>query len=550
MTKLSKKSILGLLGVMLLILTAASLRFVRTEDHALALTASFARVMLYCALFFLWGGSVRRRIINARTRRYLTAVSALMLFWITERSVKYYFALNAELTRILWYLFYLPMIFIPLLGLFVALSLGKPEEHAPPAWTRLLLIPAALLFLLVMTNDLHHLVFRFSAPEPWGNGDYTYAPCYWAVIGFEIACAAAAIAIMVSKCHIPKSRRFVWLPLLPLIALLVYAALYVLKPGLLKLVAGDITVVFCLMYMAVFECCIRSGLIQSNAGYAELFRASNINARITDTDYNVRFSGAGETPDRELMRRTCSTSESVLLPGGVRLSGAPIRGGYVIWQDDVSALTDIIERLRDVNESLSFNNVTLREEYDTNRRRLHLTESNRIYDLMQKETASRLKTLEDCLDTLYMAQSGGEERRSLAMLAVVGAYIKRRNNLLFISESERTVLPAELERCFSESMDYLGMLGIEHGYTVMPLDSMPFSDAVALYDTFESVLEAALCSLNTLYAAVGRGDGAYTLTMELNCTDEPDFAPGLSYEREEDGCYLVSFRTGGEGGAQ
>ena len=48
------------------------------------------------------------------------------------------------------------MLFIPLLCVLVALSLGKPENYRLPKWTGLLYLPTTLLLLLVLTNDLHH----------------------------------------------------------------------------------------------------------------------------------------------------------------------------------------------------------------------------------------------------------------------------------------------------------------------------------------------------------------------------------------------------------
>ena len=67
------------------------------------------------------------------------------------------------------------MLFIPLLCVFVALSLGKPENYRLPKWTSLLYIPTTLLLLLVLTNDLHQLVFVFPADAAaWLDTDHGY----------------------------------------------------------------------------------------------------------------------------------------------------------------------------------------------------------------------------------------------------------------------------------------------------------------------------------------------------------------------------------------
>ncbi|MDY3906458.1 MAG: hypothetical protein SOZ47_06615 [Lawsonibacter sp.] len=101
-------------------------------EYPLDWFCSFLRSVIYIGLFTVWGISVRRRIIQPQVRRYLTAVSALMVIWVTVRTARYLFAEAPWALRYLWYLYYLPMLFIPLLAVFVALSLGKPESFRLP----------------------------------------------------------------------------------------------------------------------------------------------------------------------------------------------------------------------------------------------------------------------------------------------------------------------------------------------------------------------------------------------------------------------------------
>lgn len=75
--------------------------------------------------------SAIRPTIQPQVRRYLTATAALMVLWITVRSIRYMIAQDPWVLRHLWYLYYLyylPMLFIPLLAVLVALSLGKGDH--------------------------------------------------------------------------------------------------------------------------------------------------------------------------------------------------------------------------------------------------------------------------------------------------------------------------------------------------------------------------------------------------------------------------------------
>ena len=81
------------------------------------------------------------------------------------------------------------MLFIPLLSVFVSMSLGKPESYHLPKWTRLLYLPTLFFLLLVLTNDLHQLVFSFPTGTVWSDTDNGYEYGYYFVIGWEIICA-------------------------------------------------------------------------------------------------------------------------------------------------------------------------------------------------------------------------------------------------------------------------------------------------------------------------------------------------------------------------
>lgn len=83
-------------------------------------------------------------------------------------------------------------------------SLGKPENYRLPKWTSLLYIPAVLLLLLVLTNDLHQLVFVFPADAAaWLDTDHGYGVGYFIVMGWIALGMVTAIVTMLSQ--IPRS---------------------------------------------------------------------------------------------------------------------------------------------------------------------------------------------------------------------------------------------------------------------------------------------------------------------------------------------------------
>lgn len=86
---------------------------------------SYIRALLYILLFALWGFHLDRRIIQKQALHCLRLTAALMLVWLVLRTLKYEFVTDLTVARYIWYLYYLPMLFIPLLGVYIALSFGK-----------------------------------------------------------------------------------------------------------------------------------------------------------------------------------------------------------------------------------------------------------------------------------------------------------------------------------------------------------------------------------------------------------------------------------------
>ena len=90
---------------------------------------SYVRAALYLLLFVLWGYSLDQRIIQKPVLHCLRLMDVLMLIWLTLRTLKYEVVTDLTVARYLWYLYYLPILFIPLLGAYTAIFLGKSEDY-------------------------------------------------------------------------------------------------------------------------------------------------------------------------------------------------------------------------------------------------------------------------------------------------------------------------------------------------------------------------------------------------------------------------------------
>ena len=397
------------------------------------------RTALYLLLFTLWGFSLDRRIIQRQALHCLRLTAALMLLWLILRTLKYSVVTGPAAGRYIWYLYYLPMLFLPLLGVYIALSMGKSEDYRLSRGTGMLSIIPAALFLLVITNDLHQQVFAFKSGVPGlpVSGTYSYRPLYFICLGWMVVCMAFSLVCLFRKSRIPSGEGKRITPFVLGCAMLLYSILYLSGIPAVRWWFGDMNVMFCLLYAAIYESCIRCRMIPSNTGYVELFEASTLAACIADRSGRIVLRSRAAGKDM-----TCpQEGQRIVRPDGMRISSAPISGGYAVWQDNVRQLAELRTRLNANKEEMERNKKKLKDAYLVQKSLHELTEKNRIYNELEakhsRQTAQMRQMLARC------ESAGPAERRSLLKkVLLLGTYIKRSANLYFLC-SEYQWLPQQ-----------------------------------------------------------------------------------------------------------
>lgn len=172
------------------------------------------RSLLYLSLFAGWGISLYNRTVHPQVRRLLLNVDLLMLFWILVRTLRFQLNTPPEMDRMLGYLYYAPMLGIPVLCVQLVLTVDRSERYRLSAWARMLWLPSAVLLELVLTNDLHQQVFRLQ--QPW-NENYQYGWLFGLVVGWIVICILLAFGIIAHKSRNPRILRRLPLPAIPMV---------------------------------------------------------------------------------------------------------------------------------------------------------------------------------------------------------------------------------------------------------------------------------------------------------------------------------------------
>ena len=497
------------------------------------------RTALYLLLFALWGFSLDRRIIQWQTLHCLRLTAALMLLWLILRTLKYSVVTDLTAGRYIWYLYYLPMLFLPLLWVYIALSMGKSEDYRLSRGIGMLSIIPAALFLLVITNDLHQQVFAFKSGVPGlpVSGTYSYRPLYFICLGWMVVCMAFSLVCLFRKSRIPVGEKKVIMPFVMGCVMLLYGILYLTGIPAVRWWFGDMNVMFCLLYAAVYESCIRCRMIQSNTGYVELFEASTLAACIADRSGRIllRSHAAGED-------MVCpQEGQRIIRPDGMRISSAPINGGYVVWRDNVRALTELRGQLNENKAEMERNRKRLQDAYQVQKKLYELTEKNRIYDALEEKNGRQTARIRQLLAQCEGADPT-ETRDCLKRILLLGTYIKRSANLYFLSSEYQRLPQQELRLTVDEAVRALTACGTECGVVYRTTGPMRASEVVCLFELLEIVAEAAIDDLRSLFISVS--DSAMDLSVECAADLSAIASPEVTV-RQEDGLWLVRRRIRG-----
>ena len=470
------------------------------------------RNSIHISLLFMWVVSLHRRLMNKNVRRLMLAVGCLMLFWLIDKIVKWDFtgSVTHPLVRYLWYGFYVGMLFIPTLGAFIINYLGKPENYAHPARLNYLLIPPAVLLALVFTNDLHQKVFVFYNGFINFDLDYSYDWVYYIVMGWFMVMGFYFVVSMLLKSRVPGSRRLQKMPIL----IMTFAALFWTGYSM-RLYNCDLTVTDILIIVLLLESAIQSGLLPSNTNYQQLFDATTIPVQIVDWDYQPHYVSAGALPVSEMKMRQ-SESGTVHM-GRSLLNSAPIYGGRVVWEDNITRLNDLQQQLQDAQEQLGEENTLLQAELDLKEQWAKTDEKNRLYDRIAEEVKPQLIKTDMLLQRI--AQEPENRKKLLAKTCVLGSYIKRRGNLLLLGEDAKKVSARELEYCIRESLENLRLGEVFTSLNANCSGQLSLENIVAAYDFFETVTERLLDNMTAMLVNLNCDNAGIRMNIQMGCTE-------------------------------
>ncbi|MBO5338007.1 MAG: hypothetical protein J6A94_12855 [Lachnospiraceae bacterium] len=455
---------------------------------------------------------------RGQLKRWMLFCAWLIVLFMFCRMVKYEaFPADSALARYTWYLYYLPMLYIPLCTFYATLCI---EGEAKREFAKVKFVFGAitfLLFLSVLSNDFHQKVFCFREGFSNWDRDYTHGFGYFVVIAWTYFLYAFSIVVMFRKCRLSKVKRKWWITLIPFVLGITMQLLIAL--GEMPKINGFMVINFpeavCFMIALFWECCIRIGLIPTNKGYGELMKVSSLALQITDKNGKTIYKSISANELEDIHK---NRTEPILLDENTELYCEQISGGYTYWQNDISELNEINKRLEEVHSLLAEETELIRLENELKERQVSIEQRTKLYELINSRTLTQSKQIAKLAEEALEEKEAGIRSYQVGYICFLGAYIKRYANLMLLAENEPVMSSAELGMAIAESLRYLGNMNIPCMYVGNGEVKLPTDDVILLYEIFERLVEDNLPKLQAVYVKMeDRAGLVLKITLEGVC---------------------------------
>lgn len=189
------------------------------------------------------------------------------------------------------------------------------------------------------------------------------------------------------------------------------------------------------------------------------------------------------------------------------------------------------------------------QNYQMDRQIRTLAEKNRLHDELHGQTAHQIDLMNRWLKKLIETHDPKEKKELLRRIVVVGAYLKRRNNLILVNEQDGIIKEEELNLSIKEMMRNLQLARINCASSVQLGRELPAEVAMKLFDFYEYVVENAFDGLTDLLARFFYRNNRFYACIDAVCSLDLTAlqTEGVCVSKVDEDCYTLSMEL--EGGA-
>ena len=387
--------------------------------------------LLFAVLFTMWTIRLYYKLYDKKTRRYILFIGILIIFWMIIRIIKGIIDFPF-LKRMCWYLYYLPLIFIPTLYYISSMSLLNKISKK----NKLIIYSiSTFLLLLVLTNDFHNLVFKFN------NGitlhdDYTHFIVYYLIsIWIFYLFSKSLIELATYRMKIKKDKKG-FLPFIIILLGLTYTILYVLDIQYIRSI--NMSVVDSTLICLGIELAFYLDLIPNNSEYINKFINSTLDMAIVSLDGKIRYTTTifKNIPGFILNDIKNKKVKNNYQDNNIIYDIKTNKDSYVILKKDLTSINNIKKEIKKKREELLKQQESLKIEEKTKKELYEIKLRNEVINKVE------IKLSEKRLEAKKILMNKNVSISDLEKVKRIIIYSKKKS-MLMISEINEDIYDEE-----------------------------------------------------------------------------------------------------------
>ena len=443
---------------------------------------------------------LKDHIAYKKQRIPLIILGVFMILFMVFQSFKYGpFNKIETVSRYLWYLYYLPTLFIPYFLFFSTLNYISNKKMRITIFIVTLII-TLILFLFVISNDYHQLAFQFNDDFlNWGS-DYKRGIIYYLIVIWSSLLLLASFIILYVITRIVVGKRYSWLSLIPLFLGLIWLFLGIFNIDKKITISGievlnEFPDTFCFIVAGYVLSLIKLGLITSNNNYDKYFKEMSQPAFILDKNNNIVYKSQGSYV---LKKENIPLDNERIFVDNHIINSVPIHGGKAIYVQDVTEINSVKEELKDVKERLKEEERLAELIIKSKEEELSTKEKSAIYDMIAIETINESNTIKELVAETEKDLSLFDKNMPIVLLYSV--YIKRLANFRLLIKENNVIHIQELFLALQETLNYLSKLNIKTDLVSRSDDYLYEGDyLLEIYKLFFEIIRNNILNIKNIF---------------------------------------------------
>ena len=426
--------------------------------------------ILFLAISVLWSTFLYIRTFDKTLKKYIISLGILLAFWMIVRITKEY--TYGIYTFYFWYLYYIPLLLIP--SIYYNCSnyiLNNKNKNFRIS----IIVVSVILFLAVITNNIHNFVFR-TTNDP---DDYTHNIGYFIIVIWILGLIIIAIKNLIRLNKEKKHKNIIAISTVILLGTL-YTYFYVKNVPIVR--HTNMSVIIGTLFCIGMELLFDFKLIPNNYKYKKIFKNSHLPLEIISNDgrlrlktnYNIEIENNIITDIKE------ENCENIYKTKNKIQNVKKIYGGYAVEEKNLSEIHKLEKKLKATNQQLLRQEKILQKQKKIKSEIYETKVKNEIVELLD-DTIEQKKEL----ITKKLNEMNTVDFKKMQEIKILINYCKRMSSLVISNYNKEIYNNERLKIILNELLEETKALNV-NGVLQMNKFEITSSETATIY---ESVFE-------------------------------------------------------------